>query len=299
MIIKSFKYFFLYGAVLWTASCHLFEPKDEREVIARVGKAFLYLEDLEEVLKGKNTLEDSLAAMESYVNSWTKTQALLQKAEFNLGDQKKAFEKQIEDYRTDLLIFAYQQAYLKEKLDTQITVTELEDYYKQNSNNFLLKENILKADYAVFPVNVPKKQDLIKNFNSNKEKDMENFRQATLKYSRALSLDDTSWIPMVELAKLMPLNEMTQGTSLAPKRSFVYEDSLSLYFLKIQDFNSIGEAAPLFYVENTIRNILLNRRKLKLQAELEENIYNQALKNKEIEIFLPAKPDNTASENEE
>ena len=284
------KYIFLYGAVLWAASCHLFEKDEKREVLAKAGKSTLYLEDLEEILIGKQNYTDSIEAIEKYVDTWVKNQILLQKAEYNLGDQKSEFEKQIEQYRRDLLIFAYQQEYLKQNLDTIITDAELQSYYDLNKENFFLKENILIADFAVFPVSVPKKKDLIKNFNSSNKKDIENFNQAALKYAKAFSIDDPSWISQVELAKIIPTN--TIDNQWASNKTFVVEDSLNIYFLKINDYKRMGEASPLYYVENTIRSILLNKKKLELQKKLEDDIIQRAYKNDEIEINLPEKKEN-------
>jgi hypothetical protein len=284
---QTLKYFFLYGAVLWAASCHLFEENENREEIARAGKYSLYLEDLEDILVGKQNYNDSIEAITKYVDAWVKTQILLQKAEFNLGDQKATFDKQIEQYRKDLLIFAYQQEFLKQNLDTNISTAELEEYYQKNNDNFFLKENILIADFAVFPNTVPKKQELIRNYSSTKQKDLDNFKQAALKYAKAFSLDDPTWIPLIELTKIIPIKAGDQTMELRKNKSMMFEDTVNIYFLRINDYKSSGDPAPLFYVEKTIKNILINRRKLELQRKLEEDIIAQAYKNKEIKINLP------------
>ena len=50
-----------------------------------------------------------------FIEKWVRNQLLLNKAEINLTDEEKNVELQIENYRSSLLIYAYQQSYLRQK----------------------------------------------------------------------------------------------------------------------------------------------------------------------------------------
>ena len=73
-----------------------------------------------------------------FIEKWVRNQLLLNKAEINLTDEEKNVEQQIENYRSSLLIYAYEQSYLRQNLDTVVTDKEIEDYYKENQSNFIL-----------------------------------------------------------------------------------------------------------------------------------------------------------------
>jgi hypothetical protein len=63
------------------------------------------------------------------------------------------------------------------------------------------------------------------------------------------------------------------------------EDSLGVYLGKIGDVRNINEIAPLSYIEPTIRQVLLNRRKLDFMRRLETEILDEAVKQNEFQIY--------------
>jgi hypothetical protein len=63
------------------------------------------------------------------------------------------------------------------------------------------------------------------------------------------------------------------------------QDSLGVYLVKIEDVLMTNDIAPLIYVEPTIKQIILNKRKLELIKNLEKDITKDALKNKKFEIY--------------
>ncbi|MGB5378773.1 MAG: peptidyl-prolyl cis-trans isomerase, partial [Muriicola sp.] len=72
---------------------------------------------------------------------------------------------------------------------------------------------------------------------------------------------------------------------LKKSQFFELEDSLGVYLGKIADVRSINEIAPLTYIKPTIRQVLLNRRKLEFMRRLETEILDEAVKQKEFEIY--------------
>ena len=74
--------------------------------------------------------DDSIAIVRDFVEKWVRNQLILSKAELNLTDEEKDVEQQIDNYRTSLLIYAYEQSYLRQNLDTVVTDKEVEKYYE-------------------------------------------------------------------------------------------------------------------------------------------------------------------------
>ena len=113
--------------------------------MARVYDRYLYEEDLANIVPDELTDNDSLAFIQNYINVWAKDQLMLYKAEFNLTESKKDFEKQIREYRNDLLKFTYRQDYISQNLDTNITGAELKAYYEKGENDFRLKQTYCES----------------------------------------------------------------------------------------------------------------------------------------------------------
>ena len=58
-----------------------------------------------------------------------------------------------------------------------------------------------------------------------------------------------------------------------------------LYFLKITQYKVQNDTSPLEFVRDDIQKIILNKRKVKLAKDLEEEIYENAVRNDGFEIY--------------
>jgi peptidyl-prolyl cis-trans isomerase SurA len=58
-----------------------------------------------------------------------------------------------------------------------------------------------------------------------------------------------------------------------------------LYFLKIDAYKISDNVSPLEFVKHDIKNIILNKRKVELAKKLEDDVYENAAKRKDFEVF--------------
>ncbi len=268
------------------SSCSFFNNKDDKgKQIARVYDEILYEEDLRAVMPSGMSPDDSAQWVQKYVNNWGKEQLIIKKAEFNLADREKDFDELVEQYRSDLLKFTYQQRYVDEHLDTAISEVEIVEYYDQNPKEFELKENILKVKYIVLNTDAPDLAQAKRWFRSSDEDDMEDLQDYAFRYAQRSSFDDTSWVRYRDLAKFIPLTTYNEQRFLQTNRFVDLEDSMGIYMVHIQDYKIADDVSPLPYVKNTIRNIILNKRKQELIASMEERIVNDAYDKRDFEIF--------------
>lgn len=275
--------FFLIAAL---PGCNLIDtPTEEGTSIARVYNTYLFLEDvLPQIPKGLPE-EDSVLLLQNIIHKWGREQLLIKKAEFNLQDDVSDIDDLVENYRNDLLKFAYQQEYVDDHLDTLISEEEMNTYYLENAQNYELKENILKARYYLFPKDMDDLKKTRRWFLGNSKSYQNKFEDAVFNYALISIEDDTSWIPFEELVKVIPLKTYNQQEFLARNKKVTLEDSLGLYCLEIQEYKIKDDVSPLPYVKETLRSVILNQRKLDLIRKMEEDIFNAAYEKKEFEIL--------------
>ncbi len=278
----------LAGGAFWATSCQFLNGTDEEidgEPLARVYNRYLYKSDLKELVPKDLPEKDSLAFLQNYINVWAKDQLMIYKAEYNLTENKKNFDKQIEEYRNDLLKFAYRQEYISQNLDTVIRDTAILRSYESGINSFVLKENIVRVSYLVINKDAPDLKDAIKWFASSKQKDRANLLDYSLKYAYKFSITDSSWMSFDQLRKIIPFENPEQQEVIKNNLVQQFNDGTNVYLVQIWQYKLKGEKAPLVYASDVIKNILINRRKLKLLNELEQNLLNDALKKKEFEVY--------------
>ncbi|MGC1515360.1 MAG: peptidyl-prolyl cis-trans isomerase, partial [Maribacter sp.] len=66
---------------------------------------------------------------------------------------------------------------------------------------------------------------------------------------------------------------------------FELEDSIGVYLGKIEETKDINEIAPLSFIRATIEQVLLSRRKMDYLRKLETEVLDEAIKDKEFEVF--------------
>ncbi len=276
------------GGVFLATSCQFLESPEEElqgEPLARVYNRYLYKSDVLDLIPDEMTETDSLAFLQNYINVWAKDQLMIYKAEYNLTESQKNFDKQIEEYRNDLLKFAYQQEYIHQNLDTVVADSTIYKNYQTSSNDFKLKENIVKANYVIVNKEAPDLKKAIKWFSSTKPQDEEDLHDFAIKYAYRYSLSDSSWMEFDNLKKLIPFGAEDEKTIISNPEVYEFADATNVYLVKIWAYKLKGDRAPLAYSKEIINNILLNQRKLILLKGLEQKLLEDALEKKEFEVY--------------
>lgn len=267
-------------------SCAYFKTKiDQKDSIARVHETFLYLSDLKGLVPDGISVEDSTLLVKNFIDNWIRQTLLLHKAEKNISVDQNNINKQLESYRKSLIIFAYEEEIIKQKLDTLVSIDEIKEYYESNSANFELKRNIMKFDFIKLNKLSPKIEKVKKWFNENGDNFKQKLESYCHQYAVRYSLNDTAWYYFEDVLKDIPMQPYDQERFLKYNTSIEMEDSLHLYFVRIKNFRIKDSSSPLELEKVKIKNIIINQRKLKLLNRVEKMVYDEAVKNGEFEII--------------
>ncbi len=278
------KKIFFFGLLLLTASCSFFSKKEPEKAIAQVGKNSLYMSDLRGMFKVGITREDSMQLLSSMVEKWVRRQLILQIAELNLSEEEMNFEKELEEYRTSLITYNYEQKYVSEKLNTEVELTEIEKYYNQNISSFILETDMVKALYIKLPKSAKganRIAELVKSKSIENNAEIESYC-----YQYAIKYDyfNDEWISLNSIKSELPLNSHIPIGTIDNNSFFQFSDSAAMYLLRINEMKPKGSAAPLKSVISNIKEIILLKRKQTLINDLENNIYFDALKKNKINL---------------
>lgn len=283
---KYFLGFFLGFAALLMQACDYFGSSEDRTVVVRVNDSYLYEEDIASLINEDTSPEDSSIIVSNYITRWATQQLLIDRAELNLPEsQQKEFNTLVSNYRKELYTNAYTEAVVSRDVDTSLNKAEIDDYYAQNKENFILNEDLVKLRYINLAKNSNNLDELKTKFRRFNEKDQQDLIDMALQFKN-YSLNDSVWVKTKSVYnKIGPLS-VEDRSSLLKKSNFMeLQDSLNVYLVHVNDVLSRNEQAPLEYASATIREILLNKRKQALIKELEKDITKDAIKNNEFEIY--------------
>ena len=267
-------------------SCELFVKEPTGTPVARVDETYLYKKDIKALINPGMTPEDSTVIVNGFINRWATQQLLMDGARRNIAlTEQKRLDNLIDQYKTDLYSQTYKDAIVAERLDSAISDKEAEEFYKKNPSNFKLNDELLKLRYIHLGETDYNINDIKEHFRRFETDDKKYLDSLSVQF-REQSLNDSVWVSKADVvAKIDPITTQNEEQILKKTDFLQLRDSLGLYLIAIKDIRLRNEEAPLSYVMPTVKQIILNKRKLELIKQLEKDITKDAIKNKQFEIY--------------
>ena len=276
--MRNILFIFLLSIIMLSCSSN-----DSDNLIASVNeKVLLRSELLSEI---PSQLKDSTYFVEKFINDWIRRQLLLSHAEINLSVDLVKYEKQVEDYRASLLIFAYQQELINQNLDSAISFSDINDYYDSYISEFDLSNNIFKGRFIIIDKLAPDINFVNSNYKSDNDviiKELENY---CLKYAKEYYIETEKWNYFSSINNKLPRLIDDEVTFLINTDGVFFEDSNYRYYVYIDEYRVKGDTSPLALELDKIKDVLLNKKKVNYLKELEEDLYEIALSKKKINIY--------------
>lgn len=247
----------------------------------------LYESDLVGLVPPNTLPEDSVEVVQRYIDSWVRETIILKQAEENLGEYRKDIDRQLENDRRSLLIFAYEKALIQQKLDTVVTIGEIEEYYIMNRETFQLKDYIVKVLYVKMDTNSPVLDDVARFYKLRKETDLATLTEICEIHAVNFYYDDKAWLYFDDLSKEIPLHIGSKEDFLERNKPIKFEEDGFVYYLNVLEYKLKDNISPLPLQQENIRNIIINKRKVQLIEKMRVDLYNDGRDHKHIEIFTP------------
>jgi len=271
---------------LLVVSCNFFKDTDERQPIARVNDTYLYHDDIADIVPDGTTKEDSTIIVNAHINRWARQLLLMDGALLNLSEEKqKDFSRLVKQYKNDLYTKAYLEGLVKKNIDTIVQTDEAKVFYEANKESFKLNDDLLQFRYISIPLN-PIDLDTIKTrFRRFNTRDKYYLDSISIQF-KSYSLNDSLWVKFNQVMEKVPVVHLENKTQLLKKSNFLQlKDSLNLYLMQVNDVRLQNDYAPLEYVKPSIKQIVINKRKLELIKQLENDITKDAIENNQFQIY--------------
>lgn len=276
---------FLIIVFLFISGCNELNNSRQNQLIARVDNNYLYMSDIDQINLKFSSVSDSIIKTQNFINTWAKDLLLYNKSLFNItNENKKSLDKLLDQYKLDLYNSNYKSSIIKSKIDTLITKSQLNEYYEMNNSIFLLKESLYRYRLIEFPKNNIDRNEITRRFIRYSDLDKTFLDSLSFQFSNSFR-NDTMWSNKKSLLQNASFLTSKDLINIKKSQIFEVEDTIQVYLFKIEDYLSKNEIAPLSWVENTIKNIVFNQRKLEFLKNFDQEIINDAIQNKKFEIY--------------
>jgi hypothetical protein len=258
--------------------CKNMNSTDEGKPLVKVGDKILYSSVVEQLLPEGASKEDSTAIVQGYIENWIRDNLIIMEAEKNIPNDLN-LNKLVDDYRSSLLMYHYENKIIKTELDTIITASQKKDFYTEYGAQFLLSHAIVKAIIVL-----DKSKD--KSFNkwSAKAKQLdENEILATANKNKYKILNNGSiWIPKDDLK-----NYVADISLSACKKGYSgsFSGKEGNIFILITGYYNEKEIPPLDYIDDKVEQVMLNNRKTLLLKAVRENLYKTNIAKRNIKFY--------------
>ncbi len=268
-------------------SCDNANTHKEVEIkkVAIAGNEVLSEADFKANLINPNSREDSIAFANKSIEKWALEALLYQEAMTKLEPDEIDIEKQINDYKKQLINYIYETKLIENNLDTVVNIDEIETYYDEHIENFILKDNIIKVNYFKIPIQSKEINKIKKLIQSTVPKDREQLEGICLQHAESFFINDSIWLLMDEIKREIPQLRDQLDYGSYKGRVIEFNDNEAYYYLKIKDVKIKNSASPLAFEKENIKTYIINSRKVKLIESYKMQLLENAKKTGTFKIF--------------
>lgn len=277
IIWKLFRYFF------FIILCIIVACKQKKEtVLAKVYDDYLYLSAAKGIVSPNSSSADSLRMLNNYVDDWVRQKLFENEAKRRISNADY-IEKQVRDYRSSLINYAYQGLIIKEQMDSIVSEDSILQFYERNKESFVLKKALMNCDFIKISKKNLQKANIQKYW-----KDSPTFYDNVLeecnKYAQLYIINDSSYLNADEIIMQLP-KEAQHEISSKIKKSIEAEDGMYKYFLYIKTYLPAGKIAPFSYSKNNIKQLYLSKRRKEIIEKAKDNIFEKESRKNNFSIY--------------
>ncbi|SEQ96404.1 hypothetical protein SAMN05444359_12031 [Neolewinella agarilytica] len=268
---------------LLLTACSEEESTGGDRVLARVHQKELLLSELDGMFPANATAEDSTLIIQAFVNRWSRDAVLQWEAERNLPADLN-IDRLVRDYRSSLVSSHYEQVLVSLRLDSTVSKEQLEAYYESNKGQYQLERPIVRCLLIRVPYPLEDEESLQTLWNNGKITDTMALENYCERFAEVSLLQPEAWYSLDDIAAQLPEGTLT-ANNVNAKREFSLQEGGFRYYFRLLEVKPRLEIAPLSYVEDQARKVILHNRKRELLDEAREEIFDRELRRNNIETF--------------
>ena len=276
----------LTAVTVMAASCRLVSSVvHDDEVVAKVGKHRLYRTELESIVPEGISAEDSLNLVNQYIDTWASAYLFDELASNGLSKKDLDLSTQLEEYRHALVRYRYEQKYINERLDTLVSEQEVNAYYEEHQDRYILSYPIVKARFVRMRADSPKLPEVKELMASQSDEDFG--RLSEIVATSAIKYGDFGgkWIDITDLAKEFGVDYGTLLALMANSSIQYVNGDGTLNYAFLSDYVRAGSIPPVEYCEKMIKEVIINSRKQALLNSLERDLLDDARSSGKLIIY--------------
>ena len=272
--------------LLLLVGCDYFQKSSKEVVLAECYGKYLFESDLQGVVPEGASIMDSIQLVNTFIDSWVRRQVLIHQAENNLNKEQLDLEKQVDEYRNSLVIYAYESQLIEQKLDTVVSEDEIAEYYDQNKENFQLRNTMVRVAYVILDSDCKQRADFQKLMSDPDTLLLQNIDVQATYYAVKSFLDVDQWVRLDELTNIIPIQIFNAESFLKRNKFVCFDMNDYTYMVRFVDYLLEESISPIEMERDNIKSVILARRKQALIEKMRTAIYDKARREHAFEVYV-------------
>lgn len=266
------------------ASCQQQVEHGGKTPLVQVGSCVLYKEDMIRSMPYGLSESDSVEFAQKFVHKWIEEQLLYEKAEHNVrGDER--IERMVADYRRTLVMNNYERELLQQKMPEEILEEELQKYYTDNKQLFILEEPVMKGVFIKAPLSSPGLKDLKRWYKEKSDESLEQLEMYAFRNAVLYEYFYDYWVPVSELEGKVIMDLSKLDEDFEKYRNMEAEYGGYCYLLHVEEYVMEGKEKPYDLARHEIIDLLANSRKVEFMNRVKNDLYNQSVEMGRIKYY--------------
>jgi len=280
--MKTFMYLMLIPLLL--KMCASGDVSDDRVRLAKVGTNVIYLDEAVQGMPQGLSVKDSSAYVQQFLKNRVKELLMYDVAVKNIP-QGQDIDELVENYRRSLVTYAYQQQVLNEKMQNDITDTEIQVFYENNRDRFSAGHDLVKGVFVKIPKSAPDLAKLKKLYKNTSNEAFTQIESYCVQNGGQFEYFLDRWVVLDDILDQISYDTGKNADFLRTRSTLDVVVGEFEYLLYVDDYVLAGSTAPLEYVKDEVRNIVVNTRKTEFIHRFEQDLLREAEKKGRITYF--------------
>ncbi len=254
--------------------------------VAKVFDRYLFRSEVQSVIPKGVSEDDSALYAERYINSWVEEQLMATLAEKYIDKQQlDQINKRVMQYKNSLLITAFRNKLIEQKLDTNVSLDLINEYYERHKQDFILQQPVIRGFWFKVPLESENLGEIRSLAFTQDIEDISNLRNLVINSNGTFDDFRTQWRYFNEIMAKIPYVVSDPNYFLKYQNYLQAQDENFYYFLRITDYKLKGDYMPLTLCQDDIKRIILNHRIKLLINSVERKLYDEAVSKGNVKIF--------------
>lgn len=258
---------------------------EDEEVIVKCFDSRLYKKDINTIITDQLSEEDSIKRVKAYIDRWIIQQTIVHFAKQDTLIDLDEIDHKVKEYANQLIYHTYQKALVKHKSDTTVSDREIETYYNENKNDFVLQQPAVRVVFLSIYREQESLPKVKKWLYSNEEGAIDSLVKLGQPLAQQYITDYDTWHYWKNITKNTPLKNIKDEEIVSDKSVLEESDENLVYFVKVIDVLNKGEYAPIALNRKKIKHKILTERKQQLLVKYKDSFLEKAHEKNAIHVY--------------